>query len=232
MYIGLNGLLLLASISTWALTYDCNAQIVDSCNGAIVEKRIDKVSINKHLSKREIHTSIRDGCCTIDIFEQGKPDTLQRISEEFDGNFPPDGIQFADANFDGFRDLLLFYNSGGSNDQFAFWLFNPRSGRFEYNDEFTNSVGVNPSINENNHSIETGGNGGCVGMCFEYDTYTVHENKLLLVERISQELAAESTDKSPPIFVRTLERLQSGKMKVIARIKGTLEEIDEKTKFW
>jgi len=232
MYIRLNHLLLSVSLTALALSHDSIAQVADSCDGDIVHERIDTVSINQQLPKRILHTIIRDECYTVDVFEQGKPDTIQRIQEEIGSNFPSDGIQFEDANSDGFKDLLLIYNFAGFGEQFEFWLFNPQSGRFEYNDEFTQTVGDNPSINDKDQSIETGGNGGCIGMCFSYETYEVHEGKLLLVERISQELAVEPTETSPAIFIRTLERLQSGKMRVIARVKGTNEEIEEKSKLW
>jgi len=232
MYLKLHHLLLSISLTAWALSQTCSAQVADSCNGDIVDERIDTVSINQRLPKRIFHTVIRDECYTVDIFEQGKPDTIQRIQGEIGSNFPSDGIRFEDANFDGFRDLLLIYNFAGFGEQFEFWLFNPRSGRFEYNDEFTQALDNDPSFDYKEQSIETGGNGGCMGMCFDYETYEVHEGKLLLVQRISQDLAVAPTDKSPAIFIRTLERLQSGKMKIIARVKGTMEEVEEKAKSW
>ena len=217
------------SLTVSVFAHYCVAQVADTCVGDMINERLDTLSVNKNLPKLILHTTIRDACCSIDVYEEGKPDVVQHIQAEFDGDFPPDGVRFADANFDGYQDILLFYNAGNTtNEDYAFWLFNPKSRQFVYNDEFTQAVGCNPTINEHDQAIETGGETGCVGMCFEFDTYEVHEGRLLLVERLSQELAAEPTESSPPIFVRTLERLQSGKMKVIARVKGTNEEIEEK----
>jgi len=222
-------ILLFLSLTVLVLAHYCAAQVADTCLGDVVHERLDTVSVNKNLPRLILRTTIRDACCSIDVYEEGKPHPLQRILAEFDGEFPSDGVRFADANFDGYQDLLLFYNAGNTtNEDYAFWLFNPKSKRFVYNDEFTQAVGCNPTINEHDQSIETGGETGCVGMCFELDTYEVHEGRLLLVERLSQELDDTQTETSPPIFVRTLERLQSGKMRVIARVKGTNEEIEEK----
>jgi hypothetical protein len=146
---------------------------------------------------------------------------------EVDGDFPPEGLRFADANVDGFQDVLLFFNAGNAtNEDYAFWLFNPRSTRFEFNEQFTQTLSCNPSVDTTDHVITTGGTTGCVGMCYSFTTFSVSNGRLTLIERESQDLANDATDKGVPIFIRTLEKLQSGKLTLVARVRGTIDQID------
>lgn len=44
-------------------------------------------------------------------------------------------VEFADINFDGFDDLkVMTSTSAGPNAGFDYWLFNPRSGKFDHSD--------------------------------------------------------------------------------------------------
>jgi len=232
MKTALQAVLFCLLISTWFIGHDALSQIADSCSGGVKRERFDTAYVNRQLPRFILHTMVREQCCTIDVFEAGRTDTIQRIVGEVEGYFPSDGLEIVDANFDGYKDIVVFYNAGNTtNEDYAFWLFNPRTRRFEYNQEFTEAVGCNPVVNEEDQTIYTGGMTGCLGMCYVSETYEVHEDRLALVERISQELVVEPTEHTQPIFVRTLERLKLGKLTVIARIQGTIEEIDKKAEF-
>jgi hypothetical protein len=208
-----------------------NQAFRDSCSGPIVNERTDTLSINKALPPFRFHTVVRDRCYTIDIVSLDSKDTLQHISGETSDSFPPsDGVRFVDANFDGYLDIMIFYNRGNTtNEDFEFLLFDPKLQRFEFNQEFTDTFGCNPSIDEENHEIITGGQTGCMGMCFEFETYRLIDTKITLVKRESQELVEPPSDKDQATFLRTLEKLQSGKMIVVKRVQGTLEQI---VKLW
>jgi hypothetical protein len=222
-------IILIAASSFHQVCLGQNQALRDSCSGPIANERTDTLSINKALPPFRFHTIIRSYCCTVDIVSLDGKDTLQHISEETSDLFPPsDGVRFVDANFDGYLDIMIFFNRGNTtNEDFEFWLFNPKLRRFELNQEFTDTFGCNASIDEENHEIITGGVLGCIGMCYEFETYRLMEGKITLVERESQKLADTPSDTSQFTFLRTLEKLQSGQMKIVKRVQGTLEQIDK-----
>lgn len=204
----------------------------DSCKGKIEYERTDTVSINQNLPAYRFHFLCRRGCYSCDVYVGGNRDTIQHIEEKnVDSPHSDEEIEFADANFDGYVDLLILYNRGNTtNEDYEFWLFNPQSGRFEFSAEYTDKLGCNPSINKEDSSLTTSGTTGCIGMCFDFETYKLDDGRLVLTEHYSQELADNLSESAAPVFVRTLERLENGHMKIIQKVTGTLDEIDAKWK--
>ena len=207
----------------------------DSCLGEIKFERIDTVIINPALPYYRLHFVSRSGCYSCDVYLGNQIDTIQHIVEDgVDSPWNDDEIQIVDANYDGFLDILILFNRGNTtNEDYEFWLFNPKSGRFEFNREYTDKLMCNPSIGSKTKEITTGGTTGCIGMCVDNKTYRVIRDELVLVSHYKQELIQSSPDTKDPVFERTLEKLENGQMKVIHRVSGTLKHIDALwNKYW
>jgi hypothetical protein len=68
----------------------------------------------------------------------GKQQVFLDIQAELKSN-PFNVIQVSDYNFDGYPDFMFLMQTGGAgpNDTHNFYLYNPKSGNFEYNDELS-----------------------------------------------------------------------------------------------
>ncbi|MGY0037568.1 XAC2610-related protein [Pedobacter sp. NJ-S-72] len=68
----------------------------------------------------------------------GKQQVFLDIWAELKSN-PVNVIQVSDYNFDGYPDFMFLMQTGGAgpNDTHNFYLYNPKSGNFEYNDELS-----------------------------------------------------------------------------------------------
>lgn len=202
----------------------------DSCLERLWCEKFDTLSVGKGMPSFCIHSVFRD-CYRIDIVQCASGDTVQRIRG---GLASPvlgkdKAITFPDANFDGFRDIKVFYNHGNAtNEAFDFWLFDPQSGLFRFNEEFTEKFGCNSIIREDRKQIEIGGSSGCLGECWSWETYGLVKGKLTLIRRESQEWEPSSRDSGQPIFVRKLEQWKSGRLSVVRQLRGTLRQIAAK----
>jgi hypothetical protein len=207
----------------------------DSCVGNIVRDSIYVVEIHPSLPKFLMHLIDRDGrCYKLIILDNNSADTVQIIEDYHEGiDFWGEDIEdrkaldFIDVNFDGYRDIKVLDNQGNTtNVDYKFWVFNPKRKVFEYNEQISDLLGCNPSINTSTKTFTTGGVLGCVGMCYSWSTYKFIDGKPVLIERESQDFKEDANAKQSH-FVRTLEMLVNGKLIETKRVKGTIEEIDK-----
>lgn len=87
-----------------------------------------------------------------------------------------DVIQVQDVNFDGHPDIWMYAHSGGAgpNDGNNYYLFNPKTKKFEYNQQLSDLTQV--SIDSETKTIESAFRDGC---CHHGGaTYTFKENQL------------------------------------------------------
>ncbi|MBB6498320.1 XAC2610-related protein [Pedobacter cryoconitis] len=80
-------------------------------------------------------------------------------------------IQVQDCNFDGYPDISLLMQTGGAgpNDTHNFYLYNPQTGDFEYNDELSQFPQIH--IDTKNKLISTGWRNGAANHGGETYTY-------------------------------------------------------------
>ncbi|MGD0841312.1 MAG: hypothetical protein ABSA32_09170 [Candidatus Acidiferrales bacterium] len=104
----------------------------------------------------------------IQVFQGKSGQPLQRLTgcDLNDMAPPPDGSDWfhtEDINFDGYQDLYLMTTSGGGNQGGCVWLFNPKTRRFDYSEEFSELDGarLDPAT-KTIFSYHNGGMGGVV----------------------------------------------------------------------
>ena len=208
-----------------------NPMLSGPCEGQIKIDSTYLVEINQKLPKYKLRLRVYDdNCYNIYIFKENEKDTIQVINYGFLGSsFLNDDFEILDANFDGYLDLKIFEMSGNTtNKMYVFWLFNPQTGLFQFADKYSNSIGTNTYIDNENKEIRTGGFTGCAGGCFHFDTYRIINGKRVLIKREYQELAENQPEgNNLTIYVRTLEELVNGKMVITKQITGSFAEIED-----
>ncbi len=204
--------------------------VSDSCTGEIGTDTTYIVTVNPGLPRYHVHFLVREDCANVTVLVEGRKDTLQQFIAHWESYILNDGIGFVDANFDGYLDLQVFYDRGNSgNESFNFYLFDKKTGRFTYDENFSGLFGQGASFDPDKKEIRTGGLRGCAGDCYAFETYRQVNGKMILVSVLRQEDAGQRAD-GQLLFVRTLQELEDGQMKVIQKVKGTLEQIDKKWK--
>jgi hypothetical protein len=222
-------------LSLLTSTFNPSIDRPDSCTGNIVRDNKIMVAIHPSLPKYSIRLIDRETrCYKLIILDGNSRDTIQVIEDYHDGiDFPEEdsedekAVEFVDVNFDGYLDLKVLDNQGNTtNVSYKLWIFNPQRKVFEYDEQISELLGCNPSIDPSSKTFTTGGVLGCVGMCYSWNTYKFIDGKPVLIERESQDYQEDVKTKQS-YFVRTLEMLVDGKLIETKRIKGTIEEIDK-----
>lgn len=92
-------------------------------------------------------------------------------------------LQHVDLNFDGFEDLelLLDYVPHLDKKLYCIYLWNPKSGRFEYSKELSEDLGVNPEAHPESKTITT--HEDWQGGSWQDSTYRWNDGKLQLIEQ-------------------------------------------------
>ena len=94
-----------------------------------------------------------------------------------------DWFRVEDMNFDGYSDVFVMTGWGATgNESGCVWLFNPKTGRFEFSKEFSDlgSYTLDPATK----TITTRGHAGAD--MIEAAKYTVENNRLVLIVTVSQ----------------------------------------------
>lgn len=98
-------------------------------------------------------------------------------------------LEIVDANFDGKLDFSIDGDDGGAGPNYTtnFFLFNPKTRYFEYNEELSNLSQI--SINAKSRTISSGVRGGC---CYHSDSkWRYIQGNLTEIMRFEQEYMSE-----------------------------------------
>jgi len=89
-----------------------------------------------------------------------------------------------DFNFDGYQDIYVLTGKGATgNESGCVWLYNPATGRFDYNQEFSGLPGY--KLDDDSKTIFTFERNGA-GI-YEAKRYKVENNRLVLIWSVSQD---------------------------------------------
>ncbi len=96
--------------------------------------------------------------------------------------------EFVDMNFDNYLDLRFAkYIDMSANITYHYWLFDKQKKKYLYNKEFSELLVGELSIDSLNKVIISTGRIGCAGKCVSSQTYSIVNEKLLLVEKTVDE---------------------------------------------
>ncbi len=152
-----------------------------------------------------LYTFKYDSNATIEVSKEGKH--LQNLTlpqEKIDVGLIHGFMHAVDVNFDGTKDLAVRTCQGATGNQcFAYFLYVPQTGKFEYSAAFTETGGYPQSLTK---QIRTHWNEGCAGECFVEKTYKVENNQPILIQEISQ-----NYDSKNQIFTKVVKDLKNGR---------------------
>ncbi len=156
-----------------------------------VAKQLPQYKFSVFVSDWEQNVDPGPKVIRIEVRQEGSNKILQRLHlpKNDDFIFNPRAVETKDMNFDGYNDILIEYNDGSAGGQNYVWLYNPKTGKYVFNDDFSELRDPDPdSVKHTITSYDAGGStGGAVYThCFkngklillrEVDTYNDFENK-------------------------------------------------------
>jgi hypothetical protein len=144
--------------------------------------------------------------------KNGKYEVVQILDAQ-QSEPPPSKLGYfvtRDMNFDGYEDIsLLTWWGATGNAGFNYWLYNPKTKEFVFNE--TLSSLSNPTPHTDSQTITTHSNGGAAGMIFVDQVYKYGNGEYVFIKEVKQ----EETDGTRGIFTRTTTELKDGKMQVV-----------------
>ncbi len=110
-----------------------------------------------------------------------------------------------DINFDGFLDLELIVSKGVANSYAAYWLFNPKSGKYDH-------LGTYPifRVDAKKRRLFTYERGGTAGLIHTAKEYAFVKGKLTLVREEKQDATSD-----PNRFRKVIRRLSRGALRTV-----------------
>ena len=122
-----------------------------------------------------------------------------------------------DINFDGRADLLFSTRRGTSNVYADYWLFVPETEDFQY-------LGNYPTfrVDAVHRELSTYEGGGAAGLIYEKNQYRFIDGRLTLTQQEKQ----DDTDE-PDEFIKTVSRLNHGKLREVSRQRVTAPQPTE-----
>jgi hypothetical protein len=160
-------------------------------------------------------------------------DTIATIDCMYDHEWYPDEsveiVKFMDINMDGFDDLFVLDGIPeiAGYPSYNVWLFDPKTGRYFLNEEFSEHVNPECDFDEAKKIIKT-------DRLFyfrdpdeySYYTYKVSGNNLVLIESVVQRFDDEqSKDDSERYFIWEHKKLVQGKLDVVERKRKSWEQV-------
>lgn len=99
-------------------------------------------------------------------------------------SFSPGMFKTIDLNFDGYLDLILEYDWPSGGTLACVWLFDPKSGRFKYNEELSEMFDLVPDTSQKTITT-TWEKGAC---CGTVETYRFERGKLVRISEVTDEV--------------------------------------------
>jgi hypothetical protein len=121
----------------------------------------------------------------IDVFKGDLDQPLQRLTDCELGEMEPpprnsDWFHTDDINFDGYQDIYLMTNWGATGNRHGcIWLYNPRTGKFDYSNGFSQLSSY--WLDSASKTIRTFDKGGMVGRVYTANQYKVESNQPILI---------------------------------------------------
>ncbi len=201
------------------------------------DEKIFKVVVNPKIKPLLIHLLYRPSIdynnavktvWQVKIYLEGGKKPLQVISTGASVERPYKGARFfwvEDMNFDGYQDFGLLTAWGATgNEQYKFWLFDPKTKRFIYNDDLSGLI--SPSADKDKKLITSWQNMGSAARAYILELYRWNGDKLELIREVDQELVQEDTKGAT--FHKVVSEPKDGKLVVVSdRILTDKEEFEE-----
>jgi hypothetical protein len=180
-------------------------------------------SINRSLppfTLRATATADSTGVARIDILKGGT--LVQTIAKTgmddlfFNDDFNAESLDFMvqaeDITFDGYADLWLMQWRGAHEVGFAYWIYNPSSGRFDYYKPLSGECGY-PAVDSAAQTMSLRCNNGAAGAYYIENTYRWTNGRFTLVRQESQDEYGAKADKVEHI----IREVRNGKLRVVKR---------------
>ena len=149
----------------------------------------------------------------IEVARRGDPTIIQTL-ETRESDSPYRGAAYFEAediNFDGFLDIKLMTTWGATgNTGYDYWLFDKETGRFVYEEAFSELC--NPTPHPETKTITTTSVGGMAGKIHTFATFKVIDGKPVLVREENQDWVADGR-----YFLKTVKQLNNGRLVVVSK---------------
>jgi hypothetical protein len=152
----------------------------------------------------------------IEITEGTSTNIIQTIQNttDYDATFrdPKNTLTIVDTNFDGYGDLSILNNCGGTgNCAYDFYLYDPITSQFIYN-SFLSNLGT-PSFNDVKKQVVTSWNTSAAD--HENDTYQYQNGQYVLVEKQVSTWNRNDTSTSDGTITLQTFKFKNGAMELI-----------------
>lgn len=135
-------------------------------------------------------------------------------------------LQFVDINMDGFDDIFVLDGVEEIRDieHYDIWLFKPKTGKFQYSEDFSQKVYPQYVMDEARKTITSS------WVAFPHflengsDTYKVRGDKLTLIDRVTQSFDSEHSNDTAFFYIWKHEKMVNGVLRVIKQVRITEEE--------
>jgi len=189
------------------------------------DKNVEENTKNKHVFKYKIHPDLKLMTfvlydCPKNKFEIEKIEIYSKnVSTPFQiiGRYwaplplfkKERRLEALDMNFDGYKDIRLMQEQGATgNIRYHVWLYNPKTRRFDYHQEYGDLCSF--SYDPKTKVISTFSKGGHKSNIHSSETYKIINDKLTMVTKYKQEYNRKDDN-----YLYTLWKRVDGKMKIV-----------------
>jgi hypothetical protein len=189
-------------------------------------------TINPSVPSLALWLAISADSVSIDRIEISSGGTVIQTIEEpgmddlfFDQNFSSENLEFMvrteDITFDGYADLWLMQWRGAHEVGYAYWLYNPKSGKFEYYKPISGECGY-PDIDSVAKTMSLRCNTGAAGAYYIENMYRFSNGRFTLIRQEIQDSYGSKYDK----VERIVKELRKGKLRVASRKVMKMEDLE------
>jgi hypothetical protein len=167
-------------------------------------------SLQLHFPERKARIYSRQSGPVIQEFELGED---LNLDEGYYVEQPEALFSFTDVNFDGYADLALLRITGVANAWSDYYLFDPATKHWQFNEELSEYPNITPE--EKNQMLNFHNKGGYGGAWYESGTLEWVGGKPIIIRKEEQTSRGEEDTES---FIRTIWINVNGKLKVAAKV--------------